>query len=565
MHWERPQIKVFNSQCIDPDEKLQDLDIPIRGIDIAVSNCNSFPAGVIDEELRGVLLNCRGQFSQKLDQQAKCFAPLDATTPEMEREFLSKNLSITYKDLPASFFLYCVLLLLEDSSTAKKTDHMVLKAVKTGESQWSFRRITEVVKNLIPSNHNLTFAFKSSLSLGLAVLFGLIYNKENGYWSGLTIAISFVTGRQPTFSVANARGQGTAMGSIYGILCCFIFQRFEDLRFLPLIPWVVFSYFLRHSRMYGQAGGISADIGALLILGRRNYGPPSQFTVARIAEATIGLICFIIVEILLSPSRAATLAKSELSQSLTTLRDCIGQIRTITPNKREMSSSSYEALIDKQKKLKSIVCQLEEFIAEAELEPNFWFLPFHRDCYHKILESLSRMADLLLFAAYSMENVTRLSQKEGVFWMDFQDRVNENMKIFKNKIDPILKCLEQITRTKSVQKLENELKNKNLPHDIESQEYPNADAFRILSREEEVDSITSSFILHLEEMTNKTHTKKDEEILLHYSCLGFCTTSLMRETIEIESEVKELLIWENPSSQPNFKEIYCKINALRSA
>lgn len=564
-------MRFFNSHCIDPEEKLQDLEIPIRGMDIALSSCISFPVGVIDEELRGVLLNCRGQFSQKLDQQAKCFVPFDAkTTPEMKEKIFNKFISTAYKDLPTSFFLYCVQLLLDDSPIAKKTDHRPKKTQESGDSQWSSSKIKELLMNLIPSSNSLTFAFKSSLSLGLAALFGLIYNKENGYWSGLTIAISFVTGRQPTFSVANARGQGTAMGSIYGILCSFIFQRFVDLRFLTLIPWVVFSSFLRHSRMYGQAGAISAVIGALLILGRMHYGPPSQFGVARIAEATIGLICFIIVEIILSPSRAATLAKSELSQSLRALQDCIGHIALIAHSKRDIPSSSYQALREEQKKLKSIVCQLEEFTAEAEMEPNFWFLPFHSACYSKMLGSLSRMVDLLLFVAYSMEHVTQLSQKDGVIWMELQDRVNENVKIFKNKVDPILKCLEEITRIKSSKKLENEWKNINIPHDFESQVYPNADAFRILSRDEEVDSITSSFLQHLEEMANKTHTNKDEEMLkvqmlFHCSCLGFCTSSLMGETIKIESEVKELLIWENPSSQTNYKEIYCKINnALRS-
>lgn len=47
--------------------------------------------------------------------------------------------------------------------------------------------------------------------------------------------------------------------------------------------------------MYGQAGGISAAVGALLILGRKNYGPPIDFAIARITEAVIGIICFITV------------------------------------------------------------------------------------------------------------------------------------------------------------------------------------------------------------------------------------------------------------------------------
>ncbi|KAE9621865.1 hypothetical protein Lal_00032695 [Lupinus albus] len=563
MQWESPLRRVFNPHSIDLEEKLQDLEIPIRGMDIALSSCTSFPVGVIDEDLRSVLLNCREKISQKLDQKSKCFAPYDATKiAESKKEILNKNLTIAYKDLPTSFFLYCLQLLLDDSPIAKKTDHMVEKTQKT-------RKIREFVLNFIPSNHNLAFASKCSLSLGLAVLFGLMYNKENGYWSGLTIAISFVTGRQPIFSVANARGQGTAMGSIYGILCCFIFQSFGDLKFLSLLPWIVFCSFLRHSRMYGQAGGISAVIGALLILGRKHYGPPTEFAVARITEATIGLICFIMVELLSRPSRASTLVKYELSQSLRTLQDCIGGIPTTITSQKDMPSSSFQALRDRHQKLKSHVYQLEEFAAEAESEPNFWFLPFHSACHSKMLESLSRMLDLLLFVAYSMEQVTRLSQKEGVCGVDFQDRVKENIELFKKRVGIMLKCLEEIIRMKSLRKLENDLKNKNLPCDIESGEYPIADAYRTLSGNEEVDSITGSFLQLLEEMANKTYTNKDEEmlkgqLLFHYRCLGFCTNSLMRETLKIESEVKELLIWENASTEVNLKEIYCKISSLRS-
>lgn len=96
------------------------------------------------------------------------------------------------------------------------------------------------------SGERLLFASKCSITLGLAVLLGLLYNKENGYWSGLTVAISFSTGRQPTFTVANARAQGTVMGSIYGVLCSFVFQKFVDLWFLPLLPWIIFASFLSH-------------------------------------------------------------------------------------------------------------------------------------------------------------------------------------------------------------------------------------------------------------------------------------------------------------------------------
>ncbi|KAK7286764.1 hypothetical protein RJT34_21991 [Clitoria ternatea] len=318
------------------------------------------------------------------------------------------------------------------------------------------------------------------------------------------IALCFVNGRHPTFALANAHAQGTAMGSVYGILCCFIFKSSEDFIFLPLLPWIFFCSFLSHSRMYGQVSGVSAVTGALLVIAMRHDGPASEFALARIVEVTIGLICFVVVEILFNPFRAASLAKSEVSESLRMIQDCIDQIAIVTTSEKEMPSSSYQSLREGQKKLKSLVCQLEDFTAEAELEPNFWFIPFHSACYSKMIEPLSRTVDLLLFVAYSMEKIKQLAQKDNAFWMDFQDRVNDNVGILKNKVAPTLKFLEEITRIESIGELEKELKSRNLPCDIESQEYPNAGAFKILGGDEEINGITDSFMQHLEGITNKS-------------------------------------------------------------
>lgn len=254
------------------------------------------------------------------------------------------------------------------------------------------------------SGERLLFASKCSITLGLAVLLGLLYNKENGYWSGLTVAISFSTGRQPTFTVANARAQGTVMGSIYGVLCSFVFQKFVDLWFLPLLPWIIFASFLKFSRMYGQPGGLSAAVGALLILGRKKYGAPSKFAIARITEAIIGLTCLIMVEVLLRPVRAATLAKIEISRCLMGLQDWI---EGVAMDSHSISLRTYH------QKLAFLVGGLETFVGEAELEPNFWFKPFHAGCYRKLLGSLSKMVDILAFTANQMEFSSREFSRLG--------------------------------------------------------------------------------------------------------------------------------------------------------
>lgn len=64
--------------------------------------------------------------------------------------------------------------------------------------------------------------------------------------------------------------------------------------------------------MYSTEGGDATVIGALLILGRKCYGLLSEFAIARHTEALIGLPWFIIIVHVKQPSRAVTLAKSQL-------------------------------------------------------------------------------------------------------------------------------------------------------------------------------------------------------------------------------------------------------------
>lgn len=575
MLWERPQMKFLKRNCIDQGENLQHIEIPIKGMEMALT-CISCPVSMMGEELREVSRNLEVHIGQKF-KQAEFSMPFDATASERRGEFLDRslwkfhNISITQEELPVLFFFYCVELLLDDSPGARipkcdtqNSDTEESSALEN-QTMGSFNRAWSSL-DIIPTNQSLVFAFKCSLSLGLAVLFGLIYSKENGYWSGLTIAISFVTGRQLTFTVANARAQGTTLGSVYGILCCNVFQRFEDLRFMLLLPWIVFTNFLMHSRMYGKAGGISAVIGALLILGRNNYGRPSEFAIARITEACIGLICFLIVEILLNPARAATLAKTELSRSLEAFQDWINVVPC--SSQKNMQAQTFLALKEKQNKLKSHVNELEKFIGEAELEPNFWFLPFHGSCYGKLLMSLSKMVDLLPFLAYQIEFLSQATEISRVDLKELQGHMNNDLELFKKKVSSSLECLKKVNSIKTLVALEKELQKKIISHDIELGKSPNENAFRLLgTNEEEVETIVSPFLQHLNEEVHKIYANEGEDMLkvqtvLCLGGLGFCISSLIRETMEIEKEVKELLQWENPSSHVNWNEISCKINAL---
>ncbi|KAK3038539.1 hypothetical protein RJ639_029339 [Escallonia herrerae] len=558
---ERPRIRDLKHDIINPGARLQEMETSIRGMEIALTSCPSFPLDMMDQGLTNILLHAGVQLGLKLEQ-AECFLPNDAmTVPETKEELLDKSLrclariSPTKKDLPAFFFLFCIQLLLSDSNITRNQDSTLYDSQipNTEEmrnthqkSQFSFRRSYDV-SSLIPSNEGLAFAFKCSLSLGLAVLFGLIYTRENGYWSGLTIAITFATGRQPTFTFSNARAQGTAMGSVYGVLCCFVLPRFTEARFLLLLPWIIFTSFLRHSRMYGQAGGISAVIGALLILGRKNYGAPDEFAIARLAEAFIGLFCMIMVELLLQPRRAATIAKSRLSQSIGTLQLCIQQI-VLFSSQKENPSSTIMALRAQQKKLKSLVNDLENLSKYAEMEPDFWFLPFRASCYNKLQASLSKMVALMHFMAYIMESLQQTSEKFGDAGKQIEENMNNDVELFKETLNTSLKSLE-ITSIKSLAVFKKEWQDDKI-HDLESGSLP----FHVSATcDDVVEKILSSFLHNQKKVTEKILADEEEEelkgrMVLCLGSLGFCISRSLGETKEIEQGIKELVQWENPLS-----------------
>ncbi|XP_010253831.1 PREDICTED: uncharacterized protein LOC104594975 [Nelumbo nucifera] len=591
MQWERPRISFFQHHCTSRGDRLQGIEISLRGMEIALTSCPSFSVKVLaDEEHKSFLHALQKHVSLTL-KRANLYLPScdSSTTPEIKGSEAvdDKFMQIlqvvfpTYKDLPSLFFLFCLKLLHNElTGTPTPSNGISLGNSSAPCTQYGTRSSKQSWGAILShwpvkiGKRRLILAFKRALSLGLSVLFGTMFSKEDGYWSGLTVAVGMAWGREATFKVANVKAQGTVLGTVYGVLGCFIFQRFEDIRFLSFLPWIIFTSFLGRSRMYGQAGGISAVIAALIILGRKNYGPPSAFAIVRIMETFIGLSCSIMVELLLQPTRAVTLAKVEFCRSLGTLHDCI-QCISFSSSHTNDDYPCLQELNEKQKKLTTHVTELANFIAEAEVEPNFWFLPFHSICYGKLLKSLSKMVDFLLFGSHAMGFIVQASQRCRVPWKEIQEHIDEDLQLFKDKIGCAIKCFEQATSIKSLAALEKELW-KNIPRDLEFGKSPKPDGFRVLDAdtdededEDKVEEMLTSFLQHSREIIDKFHAAEAEEglksqMILCLSALGFCLGGLIKETREMENGIRELVQWENPSSRINLYEISCKIHALNT-
>ncbi|KAF6172075.1 hypothetical protein GIB67_029493 [Kingdonia uniflora] len=565
MRWERPQFEFSRPQNLTTKDRLEIIEVPLRGMEIALTTCPPFPVRLVDEELVNLIVGLKEQISKSL-KQTQFHPPSDSSAvDETDEETLKinslqslqlQNNFPTPNDLPSLFFLFCFKLLHNDLKSAPPINEELVKPKK----QKNCIKLWILGRDYLPTNistKRLMLAIKCSASLGLTMLFGMIFSKENGYWAGLTVAVGMAFGKEASFNIANVKLQGTVLGSIYGVLSCYIFQRFVEIRFLTILPFIIFTSFLRRSRMYGQAGGVSAVIAALVILGRKNIGPPMDFAIVRITEGFIGLSCSITVELLLNPTRASTLAKFQLSRSLGALQDSVESIVI------------QEKVKDNQKRLRIHITQLTKFIEEAKVEPNFWFLPFHSNCYNKLLGSLTKMAELLFFANRALGFFVQESQKIGIPCKEIKETMGGDLDIFNKMVCSSLKCFKEITLIKSLGKLEEELKRKDISYDLELGKSSNAHGLKVFSFDgnDEMEKINCSFLQSLREMVNKVDGfGASEEIkiqmILGLSAFGFCMDGLMKETREIEKSVKELVQLENPSSHVNLYEIYCKKIAL---
>ncbi|XP_031268225.1 uncharacterized protein LOC116126686 [Pistacia vera] len=571
MKWERPPFKFLRPYCTNPGEKLQQLEILLRGMEMAVTSITSFPVRMVDGELKESVIRLQEHVCLTI-KQVKNYVTCDSlTVPESNGEDVTESLQTLQavptakQDLPPLFFLFCMKLL-HSKSMPKPTISAQENSVKKNieglpssrkQDEFSFKGAWSSWAKKVKSKNNMQ-AIRCSLSLGLAVLFGLLYSKPNGFWSGLPVAIGIASAREATFKVANVKAQGTVIGTVYGVLGCFLFERFLPIRFLSLLPWFIFTGFLRRSRMYGQAGGISAVIGAVLILGRKNFGPPSEFAIARIVETFIGLSCSIMVDLLFQPTRASTLAKVQLSKSLGMLHDCVGSMSL---------QESQGNLLGNQKKLKLNVNALEKYIGEADVEPNFWFLPFHGACYSKLLGSLSKMADLLHFAAHYMNFLEQESQETEASWKESVNKLDGDLKLLKEVVGSSIKCFQDVTMIKSLRELEKKLEKRTISYDLELGKSANVN--RVSDLEENgMEKFITSYLQHSNEVVDKIHVDKGDQkalrsqAVLSLSALGYCMQSLITETRKMEEGIKELVQWENPSSNVNLLEISCKIHAL---
>ncbi|KAJ6814520.1 uncharacterized protein M6B38_136960 [Iris pallida] len=554
VQWERPPFKFLPPPSNVPWERLEAIEIPLKGMEIALASITSASTKLVDQQVvKDDLVGLSNQISTKL-KESNYF-----TSERGKTDKTFQSLHVNPEDLqclPSLFFCFCIKLLDgggminplpnsgHDHKITPETEHSTAKAFV--EKAPSTKKTSLWALNI--STERVVVASKCALSLGLAVFFGVLFSKDDGYWSGLTVAIAFTPCGEATFRLASVRAHGTALGSVYGVLGSFICQNLLEVRLLSLLPWVVFTSFLQRSRMYGPVGSLAATISAVIILGRINYGSPMIFAIDRLTETYIGLCCSIFVELLLQPARASTLARDELSSSLHMLREWLGSMANPVESK------------EKEKQLRKRVNMLKKCIGEAEAEPNFWFLPFPAASYSKLHASLAKTVDLILFLGQSMEYLVQVSHGSEV-----KETIKGDLDRFKKIIGTSVKFFEGVIQVKSLEISEKELQNKISSQDVEPGICP-CDRGALIADEEECEEIVASLLQHAREATERLDENVGadvkDQLLLCLASIGFCIQGMMREIRGTGDGILELIQRENPCCNINLYDITCKLKVL---
>lgn len=354
----------------------------------------------------------------------------------------------------------------------------------------------------------LVAAAKCSFSLGLAVLLGLLFSSDHGFWSGLVVATTMATGREWTWALAIARAHGTALGSVYGALACLVIDRME-LRFLALLPWLILTAgFLKRSRAYGPAGagGVAAAVSGIIIVGRRYDEPPMAFTVARLVETFIGLACIIVADLVFQPAaRPSTKATAQLDRCLAALKGCFSRGRQTTTKV-------------KVKAVQEQVALLERCVAEAAGEPHFpWSPPFPASCYHKVAGSLGRMAQLLYL--YTQAHPTPIPAADEDATQRFHCLVSASLE---RSADLLLRLSRISSSSRDEEDLEAGIR------------VSSGSDTCCCDDEDAPEMLVRSFL--------SQQQQQDQGVALALASIGFCMGEMAKEALQLEAYMLDLIL-----------------------
>ncbi|KAF1329428.1 Transmembrane protein, partial [Globisporangium splendens] len=252
-------------------------------------------------------------------------------------------------------------------------------------------------------------AFKASA----AICFGTILAVYVYAYSSTTpSAVAFVMGNHlgGSFSITVNRVGGVVAGSVVPSVFQFFISQVCYPQYInvfltnfALFVWVACSMYFRFAGGYGNyAGLVSAFIAAGIFLkqsdvcyenGKDTFGSIAISSYASLAQTSVGVILFVLVELALCPESAANLLRHNIQETLGKLQESfdvlfghhLSSANVISEDDMEHLRMMLETEIPK------LIVEQEKLLLEADAEPTLWRPAFSAQKYEMVINNSRRL------------------------------------------------------------------------------------------------------------------------------------------------------------------------------
>uniref|UniRef100_A0AAV1UUX6 EF-hand domain-containing protein n=1 Tax=Peronospora matthiolae TaxID=2874970 RepID=A0AAV1UUX6_9STRA len=367
---------------------------------------------------------------------------------------LLQSQKVTMKDVegnvPLNLFLFslnsfCSTLIEYQDAHNKKDFH-------GGRRARSF--LVQSMKNFFMMHQYTRSRILEAARVSVAIIMGVFLGVYiYGFSSTTPSAVAYVMGNHigGSFSVTVNRVGGVVAGSVIPSVFQFFISQVCNPRFmnvflsnLLLFVWVTVSMYVKFAGGYSSyAGLVSAFISAGVLLRQSDVcyanGSDSSLTISinsysSLAQTSVGLVLFIVVEMAMCPESATSLLRKNIQQTLKLQQKAFGILfGHHLSSSGQMSDETMEEVRDiLQVQIPAKLVEQQALLQEAQAEPQMWRPVFSKQKYeavfssnHRLLNNNNLLYKLVRWYNYRVKKNLTLTNA-----IDIRDMSADNARVF---------------------------------------------------------------------------------------------------------------------------------------
>uniref|UniRef100_M4BK04 EF-hand domain-containing protein n=1 Tax=Hyaloperonospora arabidopsidis (strain Emoy2) TaxID=559515 RepID=M4BK04_HYAAE len=367
---------------------------------------------------------------------------------------LLQSQKVTMKDVegnvPLNLFLFslnsfCSTLIEYQDAHNKKDFH-------GGRRARSF--LVQSMKNFFMMHRYTRSRILEAARVSVAIIMGVFLGVYiYGFSSTTPSAVAYVMGNHigGSFSVTVNRVGGVVAGSVIPSVFQFFISQVCNPRFmnvflsdLLLFIWVTVSMYVKFAGGYSSyAGLVSAFISAGVLLRQSDVcyanGSDSSLTISinsysSLAQTSVGLVLFIVVEMAMCPESATSLLRKNIQQTLKLQQKAFGILfGHHLSSSGQMSDETMEEVRDILRvQIPAKLVEQQALLQEAQAEPQMWRPVFSKQKYeavfssnHRLLNNNNLLYKLVRWYNYRVKKNLTLANA-----IDIRDMSTDNARVF---------------------------------------------------------------------------------------------------------------------------------------